>query len=313
MDRRLDVGIQADWGMMNLTRVAGWLGQELTDRSAPGTRVAIWNGRGFVDNVRALGRSEVDVAVVTPSAFVTMALDGRGPYRGEALPQLRAIGSVPQRDRMVIAVRRSVGVTTMAELRRTRPALALTTSPDDGISHVGMAVAEILTRSGVDIEGWGGSYVPHERPFECLADALAGRADAIAFEAVMLPGWQELAIQEDPMVFLPIEQEVLDGLWRDFSWPSVTMPAGYFPGVGELRTLDFSDFMVTVREDMDDDVAHLLAWVMGETRGLLEGQYRHLTPEASPVTYPLDPVAMGTTPIPLHPGAARYYSSLQMN
>ena len=62
--------------------------------------------------------------------------------------------------------------------------------------------------------------------------------------------------------------------------------------------------------DLDDDVAYAVAWVLGETRHLLEGQYRHLLPERSPVTYPLDPPAMGRTPIPLHPGAARYYEAL---
>jgi uncharacterized protein len=62
--------------------------------------------------------------------------------------------------------------------------------------------------------------------------------------------------------------------------------------------------------DLDDDVAYAVAWVLGETRHLLEGQYRHLPLERSPVTYPLDPPTMGRTPIPLHPGAARYYEAL---
>jgi uncharacterized protein len=50
--------------------------------------------------------------------------------------------------------------------------------------------------------------------------------------------------------------------------------------------------------------------VLGETRHLIESQYWHLPPERSPITYPLDPTAMGRSPIPLHPGAARYYEAL---
>jgi TRAP-type uncharacterized transport system substrate-binding protein len=46
---------------------------------------------------------------------------------------------------------------------------------------------------------------------------------------------------------------------------------------------------------------------MSETRAALEAQYRHILPERSPVSYPLDPAKMARTPIPLHTGAARYY------
>jgi len=307
INRPLVVHMQADWGAANLTRVCGWLGQELTDRSAPGTRIAIWNGRGFVDNVRALARREVDLAIATPSAFIAMALDGRGPYRGEAYPELRAIGSVPQRDRLVVAIRTSLGITTFEQLRNAKPRLRLTTSGNDGISHVGLATHELLTRSGVDVLGWGGEFLEHERPYECLDDVLDGRADAIAYEAIMLPGWQQMAEQ---MTFLSVEKDVLEGLQHDFDWPDAIIPADYFPGAAEVHTLDFSDFLIVVRADMPDDVAHALAWILGETRQILEKQYTHLPPDHSPVTYPLDPVTMGHTPVPLHPGAATYYSSL---
>ena len=64
------------------------------------------------------------------------------------------------------------------------------------------------------------------------------------------------------------------------------------------------------RSDLPDDVAYAIAWVLGETREVIERQYRHLPPEKSPITYPLDPVAMGRTPVPLHPGAAEYYDAL---
>ncbi|GHG03334.1 MULTISPECIES: hypothetical protein [Amycolatopsis] len=61
---------------------------------------------------------------------------------------------------------------------------------------------------------------------------------------------------------------------------------------------------------MSSAVAHALAWILGETREMLEQHYRHLLPERSPVTYPLDPRTMGRAPIPLHPGAAACYDGL---
>ncbi|MDQ6948787.1 MAG: cupin domain-containing protein [Actinomycetota bacterium] len=50
IDRPLVLHMQADGGMVNLTRVCGWLGQELTDRSAEGTRTGPTSRIGVVDS-----------------------------------------------------------------------------------------------------------------------------------------------------------------------------------------------------------------------------------------------------------------------
>jgi TRAP-type uncharacterized transport system substrate-binding protein len=307
IDRGFTLHLRGDWGTANLHRVCGWVAQELGDRSGPGTRIATWNSRGFVDAVRAVGHHEVDIALTTPAAFAIAALDGRGVYAGEKFPQLRALGVIPQRDRLVLAVHRSHGITTFGELREKAPPLRLATSVNDGINHVGLAAHAILDRAGIDLPAWGGHFLEDERPFESLGHVLAGRADAIIHEAVMLPHWQQLAPDYH---FLPVEDEVLAGIEAGYGWPSAIVDDGYFAGASGFRTLDFSDFLMLTTTDLDEDIAYAVAWILGETRQILESQYRHLPPERSPVTYPLDPPAMGRTPIPLHPGAARYYQAL---
>ncbi|MGI5404817.1 TAXI family TRAP transporter solute-binding subunit [Streptomyces sp. CA-135486] len=307
IDRSLTLHLRGDWGSANLHRVCGWISQELTDRCGPHTKVAIWNSRGFSDAVRAVGRGEVDVAMTTPVAFTTAALDGRGVFSEEHFPQLRALGVVPQRDRLVVGIRKSFGISSFPELRENKPAVKLATAVNDGVNYVGLAAHELLTRSGVDILGWGGELLEDERPFETLDHVRDGRADAIVHEAYMLPAWQEIGTD---LNFLEVEQDVLDSLRDDYSWPAATVDEGHFPGCRSFRTLDYSDFLVLTRADLPEDVAYAIAWVLGETRHIIEGQYRHLAPERSPITYPLDPVTMGKTPVPLHPGAARYYDAL---
>ncbi|WP_018658442.1 TAXI family TRAP transporter solute-binding subunit [Actinomadura flavalba] len=307
IERSLTLHLRGDWGMANLHRVCGWISQELTDRCGPHTRVATWTGRGFSDSVRAVGRGEVHAALTTPAAFAAAALDGRGVYADEHYPDLRALGVVPQRDRLVVGVRRSLGVTSFAELRAAAPALTVATSVNDGVNHVGVAAHALLERSGVDVRAWGGTFLADERPFESFGHVLAGRADAIVHEAVMLPYWQEFG---GDLHFLEVEPDVLTGLRNDLGWPSAVVEEGFFPGCPRFTTLDFSDFLLVTRADLPDDVAYAIAWVLGETRDLIERQYRHIPPERSPITYPLDPVAMGRAPIPLHPGAARYYDAL---
>lgn len=307
INRSITLQMKGDWGIANLHRVCGWVSKELTDRCGPYTRIAIWNGRGFSDNVRAVGRGEVDVALTTPTAFATSALDGRGVYRDEHFPDLRALGVVPQRDRLVVAVHRSLGATTFGDLRTSRPQLRVATSVNDGINSVGLAAHELLDRSGIDVLAWGGEFLEDERPFESLDHVVAGRANAIVHEAIMLPRWQEFG---PDYRFLEVEPEVLESLDRDYGWPAARVDDGYFPGAPGFTTLDFSDFLMITRADLPDDLAYALAWILGETRHEIESQYRHLAPERSPITYPLDPVTMGITPVPLHPGAARYYDAL---
>ncbi|POM27532.1 TRAP transporter solute receptor, TAXI family [Actinomadura rubteroloni] len=308
IERSLTLHLRGDWGGANLHRVCGWIAQELADRCGPYTRIATWNSRGFVDAVRAVGRGEVQVALATPAAFVTAALDGRSVYADEHYPDLRALGVLPQRDRLVVGVRRSLGVRTFAELRERKPALRLATSVNDGVNHVGVAAHALLDRSGVDVVGWGGEFLSDERPFESFAHVLEGRADAIVHEAVMLPAWQEFG---KDMHFLEVEPDVLEALEAEHGWPAADVAEGFFPDAPAFRTLDFSDFLVLARADLPDDVAYAIAWVLGETREVLERQYRHIPPDRSPVTYPLDPVAIGRTPVPLHPGAAAYYEQLE--
>ncbi|MDJ0105496.1 TAXI family TRAP transporter solute-binding subunit [Rhodococcus erythropolis] len=307
IQRSLTLHMKGDWGTANLHRVCGWISQELTDRSGPHTRIAIWNGRGFSDSVNAVGRGEVDVAMTTPAAFAAAALAGRGVYRDESFPELRALGVVPQRDRLVLAVHKSLGITTFAQLREAKPQLALATSTNDGVNHVGVAAHALLDRAGVDVTGWGGRFLEDERPFESFDHMLTGRANAIVHEAVMLPHWQQFGRDCN---FLEVETDVLTSLEKDFGWPAATVTGGFFPDTPEFDTLDFSDFLMLTRTDLPDDVAYAIAWILGETRHVIEKQYQHIAPERSPITYPLDPVTIGRAPIPLHDGAARYYQGL---
>ncbi|MFI5265885.1 MAG: TAXI family TRAP transporter solute-binding subunit [Chloroflexota bacterium] len=309
LDRSITLHLRGDWGQANLHRVCGWLAQEIGDRSGPYSRSAIWNGRGGVDNALAVGRGEVDLALVTPTTFARMALTGQGPYKGEAFPELRALGTVPQTDRLVLAVRADQGLRSFDDLRKRQPALRIATSPDDGINHIGFAVHRIMDLAGISLEAWGGRYVEDERPFPCIQAVADGRADAVFYEAIMTTAWQKLANEHD-LSFIPIEDGVLQQLEQEFGWPSAVLPAGYFRGLEEpLPCLDFSDFLIVARADMPDDIAELIAWCLVETRSKLEAQYQHISPERSPVTYPLDPKKLATTAIPLHPGARRYYAS----
>jgi TRAP transporter TAXI family solute receptor len=304
---RLVLHLRGDWGFANLHRVCGWIGSGTCSHAGPGSQFAIWNGRGFSDNVRAVANGDVDVAVTTPSTFVTAALDGRGPYEGTAFPHLRALGQIPQDDRLILAVHPSLQVTSFADIQRRRAPLRISTGLMDGTNLVGWAVGRIMECEGISreaLESWGGGYIEAELPnHAALSD---GRANALFNEAISTQMWQDIA--REGWTFLDMSDETLSRLEADYSWRRKGLAAGHFEGVEHpVMTLDFSDFLVVVREDMSDDLAYLIARVMSETRDRLERFYRDTPPARSGVTWPLDPTQMAQTPIPLHPGAERYY------
>jgi hypothetical protein len=310
IQRSLRLQFQGDWGRANLHRALGFLGYEFTGLAGPYTRYAIWNGRGGMDNIQAVGRGEVDVALAVPVPFMRMAMEGKGACAGETFPNLRMLGYVPQHDRMIVALRKDLGITSWADWRAKKPKLRITLGPNDNISFIGIAGHMLLEVHGLPratLEQQGCTFIEHDEPRGCTVDMLEGEADAIVQEAVMTTYWQELANKRD-LVFLPIEAQARDKLKAEYSLPSATLRKDYLRGMDrEMEFLDFSHFALITTTDLPDDVAYALAWALIERYETLEMQYRHIPPERSPVSYPIDPKAVCRTPIPLHPGAERYY------
>ncbi|MDL4821799.1 TAXI family TRAP transporter solute-binding subunit [Actinomadura opuntiae] len=310
IDRPVTLHLRGDWGQANMHRICGWIAQEVGDRTAAGSQFAIWSGRGGRDSIEALLSGRTDIAVLTPTPAARLFHRGWGVAAGRPVPALRALGVIPQRDRLVVAVDSALPVHDLTELAADPGALRLATSPDDGINLVGWSVHRALEMAGIDLEevrSRGGRVHYDERPFPVVEWLRTGHANAVIHEAVMMPAWQRLG-RERQLRYLPMPEVVLDGFAR-WEWPAADVPRGYLPGLEhDLRTLDFSDFAVLCREDLPDDVAELVTWCLVHTRSALEGQYRHLDPDHSPVTYPLEPDLMARTPVPLHAAAAPVYA-----
>lgn len=308
LQRSLTLHFVGDWGMANFHRIFSWLTQKFCDRAGPDSRVGIWNVRyGGIEAVTAVFRGEAQLAIATPAQMITTALDGRGIFAPfGAMPSLRALAVLPQNDRMILAIDSKFGTRSFQELRSKKPALRIATSTNDGTNFIGYTAHAYLEEHGVpeaEITSWGGSIVTAQRPEQTIMLVLSGQADAILQETIMTPWWEDI-IQSKKFIPLPMETSALEQFIQEN--PGTTnpqpqpLPAGFWDSLVE-------PLPVVVREDLPDDVAHLLTWCLVETRGAIEGQYHHLRPDRSPLTYPLNPRKLAHSPVPLHPGATRYY------
>ncbi|HVQ99307.1 MAG TPA: TAXI family TRAP transporter solute-binding subunit [Mycobacterium sp.] len=309
LDRVIELAFRGDWGQANLTRICGWLAQEVGDRVSAGSRFAIWSGRGGPDAAVALAAHEADVAAMTPAASVPLVRSGAMPADANPQPFLRALGRLPHRDRLVIAIDADLPVYSVAELTSVADQLVIATCADDGVNTIGFAAHTALRLAGSDpaeLVAAGAQFDYDERPFPGLQHFTAGTANVLIQEAIMTPGWQRIA-ERRPVRYLDWGDEVFTG-FAAHGWLDATVPAGYLPGLQhDLRALDFADFVLVCRDDLDDELAYLITWCMIRTRQALEAQYTMLPPDRSPLVLPIDPVEMAKTPIPLHPAAERAY------
>lgn len=312
MGRSVVLNFQGDPGTANFHRICSWISHFFLERSGPHTRIGIWNGTGGWDNVHAVGRGEMDLALASPADYVKEALRG-GPNCPEAYPDLRALAVIPQADAMLFAVPAALGVKTLAQLHEKKPPLRIAIPPDDGSTLMGCAAHRMLDEAGITREkigAWGGCFVETAWwPQDCIELVTRGQADAVVHEAIMTPWWHDL-VRDERMAPISLDSNVLDSLERKYGWGRFELPAGYFAGHDEaIHTLEFSDFLIFVRSDMPDDVAHLITWCLLEkTPALFTRQFAHIAPERRSVTLPLVPKRMAAASIPLHPGALRYYT-----
>ncbi|MEO6887549.1 MAG: TAXI family TRAP transporter solute-binding subunit, partial [Ktedonobacteraceae bacterium] len=241
-----------------------------------------------------------------------MAFQGHGPYT-HAHSNLRAIAALPHRDRLLFAIDADVadryGLVTFADIVAKRPPLRIATGYNDGINVIGYAVDKVLKAYGTTweaLEQWGGRWFVTDTPFPALTWFATGAVDALFHEAMMI--WPRF-LNDKAVRYLSLDPTVLETLRQQHGYRRADLQPGDLPGVEQrLPTVDFSQWVIIVRDDLPEEVAYLMAQVIVEDRADFEARYHHLPVQASPLYYPMRPEDMcRVEPIPLHPGAMRYY------
>jgi TRAP transporter TAXI family solute receptor len=102
------------------------------------------------------------------------------------------------------------------------------------------------------------------------------------------------------MRLIPVEPKIVDRIRSDYPFVKpMLIPAGTYTGQDRnLDTLGVDNILVC-REDLSEDLVYQLTKVLFESLSTLTG--------SDPAARLIDPEQGPTTPIPLHPGAARFY------
>lgn len=254
------------------------------------------------DIVLAVGRGELDLGTLNPSAFLTMAYRGTGPFP-EPLP-VRAIAVMPSFDLMGFALAGGTGLTSLAEVREKKFPLRVSVRDDASRSPI-FAVEEVLRAEGfslADIEVWGGSiqWVEHTPGHPDRTDAMrSGRIDAVFDEGIN--AWGPIAL-EAGFRFARLQDATVTHM-EAIGWPILPLSAR-FPNLKEdALTISFSGWPLYTHADLPEETAYQIADAVYRAR--------------EDINWDLDrPVELtdlcGGTPatpigVPLHPGAERFY------
>lgn len=297
------------WGVSNWQAAFEWIAAGLRTRF-PDLRTEFL-GKG-PQRMEALAAGHVDVAITTPTADAAMARAGIGPHAAP-LPELRAIAALPHHDRLVLALTERAaeqyGIQTFADLAAERPPLRLAAPERDGDSP-SYTVGRLLAGSGLkheDLESWGGAWIEVGAPMPGPGLIAGGQADGVFNEAYML-----LHAVEQPLRFIPFEAATLDQLRSELGLSTTEIEVNEFPGVHEpVPVVDFSDWVIMVRADLQDEIAGAMAEIVINDRQTFERRY-HATPvRDSALYYPMRPEALCRTgDVPLHPAAQRFYKQI---
>ena len=265
------------------------------------TRLQINFIPGEFPTVSAVSDGTADIGLTTPPAVATMGFNGVGPFTTK-LRNLRAIGSFPHYDQMCWAVPADSGVNSIEDMPKKPLRIVLPSSA----YPVRFLVEKILEYYGMSLDylvscGW--KIVDDSQCLTIPKNVTEGRADAVVHEARLTPAWKELT-ESKRMKFLPIRDDILQRLEREFYFRKSILPKGILRGI-EVDTpcIDFSDWVMFVREDMPFEMAYALTRIFVENKKeLFEGT------AMLGLTVPIDTKQVWkNVGLPLHPAAEKYY------
>jgi len=246
-----------------------------------------------VENMGLIATGDADLGIALADT-VAQAYGGTGRFEGQQLPMVRGLASLYANMIHIVALESS-GITTLADLSGKRVSIG---APGSGTEVNAQAILEANGITYDDID-------EQRLNFNETADALANGDIDAGFWSVGAPTSSilNLATTQGIVIIALSEAELAASMAADPTFATTTLPANSYNGVSEDITVLGIPNVLTVSSEMSDDLAYELTKAMFENIAEL----RAVHPAANETTVEF---TMSATPIPLHPGALRYYDEI---
>jgi TRAP transporter TAXI family solute receptor len=230
----------------------------------------------------------------TSDQFLIAAYHGTGAYaRDGPRPQLRLIANIASPVYLIVAVKRSSGLVSLADLKDHKGPLKIVADADMAgviFPYYGVTM-DSLKAAGAS---FAPSLVPAQRADADVIIHYGNLANSPEFNI-----WYDASQRED-LVYLQLPDDLLAKLSHDLGLERRDIPAGLLHGQeGPIATVARTGTAIYGRADMPASFAYLVAKALDEQQDLFEwtvGDYAYIRSRVAKVG-----------DVPLHPGAARYY------
>ena len=246
-----------------------------------------------VENMGMIATGDADIAFALADT-VQQAFGGTGRFEGQALPMLRGL-AVSYANMVHIVALEGSGITALADLRGKRVSIG---APGSGTE---VNAAAILNANGITYDD-----IDEQRlNFNETADALANGDIDAGIWSVGAPtsSIMNLATTNTIVLIALSEAEMAAAQAVDPVFAMTSLPGGTYEGVANDTAVLGVPNVLVVSSDMSDDLAYAITRAMFEQIEAL----RAVHPAANETSVEFTMLA---TPIPLHPGAVRYYEEI---
>ncbi|RUR34418.1 TAXI family TRAP transporter solute-binding subunit [Vreelandella nanhaiensis] len=243
-----------------------------------------------VENMGLIMRGDADLALALADT-VYQAYTGTGDFEGRQIENTRALASVYPNAVQLVTLAES-DIESIADLAGKRVSVG---APGSGTELNARAVLEANGISYSD-------FTPQRLNFNETADAIRdGDIDA-GFWSVGPPTSSilNLAATRDIRLIGLSEEEIANAQEEEAVFAPYELAAGMYDGMDEaVQTIGIPNVLV-VNADMDEELAYQLTQLLFENTDELIAVH----PAANDTTVDF---TMKSTPVPLHPGAIRYF------
>lgn len=255
----------------------------------PELRPSVQATRGSVENLELIQQGKGEIAFAQADTLVR-AWEGKGEADFPArLGKLRAVAGIYPNYIQIVASKES-GIRTLADLRGKRLSVG---APSSGTELTARA---ILGAAGIAYADLGKvEYLPFAESVELMK---AGQIDATLQSAGLgVASVRDLA-GAMPVVMVEVPPAIVAGLGAPYE--AADIPAGTYAGQdAPVATATMRNFLVT-RADTNDDLIYEM------TKALFENLPSLAAAQPAARAISIENAARGA-PVPLHPGALRYY------
>lgn len=255
----------------------------------PGVIASAQSTVGSVFNVQAVQQGRADLAFTMGDiawfAYEQGTDSDRTPHR-----KLRTLAVLYQNTVQIVA-RRDGPLHTVADLRGQRVGVG---APGSG--------TEVSAR--VVIEAHGLSYADVTPDYLSFAEVAAQMQDRTLDAGVVTASYPVSAITDASMTvgvrLLPVSDDAMARISADYPFfKRVTIPAGTYRGQDEDVATVAVENLLVVSEDLDEQLAYDMTRLLFESLDELGRTHA--------AARDIDAAHVTAAPIPLHPGAERYY------